>query len=90
MKNVFDLQAKHELAVGGGTLGGEHSGKMFFMIGHQVYSHLSRDFGSLPCNGRRPIHRHPVPLEKEPRGKMSPTLCLTVGMEVMPESSLVN
>ncbi len=44
MKYVFDPFAKHDLVLGGKTLVGNHRGQMFLVVGHQVCTHLRRDF----------------------------------------------
>ncbi len=44
MKNLFDPFAKHDLLLGGKTLVGNHRGQMFLVVGHQVCTHLRRDF----------------------------------------------
>ncbi len=43
--SVFDPQAKHDLVLGGETLVGNHRGQTFLVVGHQVCTHLRRDFG---------------------------------------------
>ncbi len=35
---------KHDLVLGGKTLVGNHRGQMFLVVGHQVCTHLRRDF----------------------------------------------
>src|SRR4029434_3877149 len=37
--------AKHDLVLGGITLVGKHRRQTFLVVGHQVYTHLRRDFG---------------------------------------------
>src|SRR4029434_2228150 len=39
--------AKHDLVLGGITLVGKHRRQTFLVVGHQVYTHLRRDFGPL-------------------------------------------
>ncbi len=36
--------AKHDLVLGGKSLVGNHRGQMFLVVGHQVCTHLRRDF----------------------------------------------
>ncbi len=36
--------AKHDLVLGGKTLVGNHRGQTFLVVGHQVCTHLRRDF----------------------------------------------
>ena len=43
---IFPL-AKHDLVLGGITLVGKHRRQSFLVVGHQVYTHLRRDFGPL-------------------------------------------
>jgi len=43
-KYVFDPFARHDLILGGKTLVGNHRGRMFLVVGHQVCTHLWRDF----------------------------------------------
>ncbi len=38
---------KHDLVLGGKTLVGNHRGQTFLVVGHQVCTHLRRDFVSL-------------------------------------------
>src|SRR4029434_856776 len=44
---VFEPLAKHDLVLGGITLVGKHRRQTFLVVGHQVYTHLRRDFGPL-------------------------------------------
>src|SRR4029434_2075431 len=44
---VFEHIAKHDLVLGGITLAGKHRRQTFLVVGHQVYTHLRRDFGPL-------------------------------------------
>ncbi len=44
MKKVFDPFTKHDLVHGGKTLVGNHRGQIFIVVGHQVCTHLRRDF----------------------------------------------
>src|SRR4029434_5573628 len=39
--------AKQDLVLGGITLVGKHRRQTFLVVGHQVYTHLRRDFGPL-------------------------------------------
>ena len=42
-----NVLAKHDLVLGGITLVGKHRRQTFLVVGHQVYTHLRRDFGPL-------------------------------------------
>ncbi len=44
MKKVFDPFTKHDLVLDGRTLVGNHRGQTFHVVGHQVCTHLGRDF----------------------------------------------
>src|SRR4029434_9389082 len=44
---VFEPLAKHDLVLGGITIVGKHRRQTFLVVGHQVYTHLRRDFGPL-------------------------------------------
>src|SRR4029434_8714807 len=44
---VFEPLAKHDLVLGGVTLVGKHRRQTVLVVGHQVYTHLKRDFGPL-------------------------------------------
>lgn len=41
------LKKKYDLVLGSETLVGKHSDRTFLVVGHQVCSHLRRDFGPL-------------------------------------------
>ena len=41
---MFELSAKHDLILGGKTLVVNHRGQTFLLVGHQVCTHLRRDF----------------------------------------------
>src|SRR4029434_3281194 len=47
MQKYLNPIAKHDLVLGGITLLGKHRCQTFLVVGHQVYTHLSRDFGPL-------------------------------------------
>ncbi len=44
MKYVFDPFSKHDLVLGGKSLVENHRGLTFIVVGHQVCTHLRRDF----------------------------------------------
>src|SRR4029434_2106618 len=44
---VFEPLAKHDLSLGGISLVGKHRRQTFLVVGHQVCTHLRRDFGPL-------------------------------------------
>src|SRR4029434_9249499 len=46
-KKVFEPLAKHDLVLCGITLVGKHRRQIFLVVGHQVYTHLRRDFDPL-------------------------------------------
>ncbi len=43
-RKVFDPFAKLDLVLGAKTLVGNHRGQTFLVVGHQVFTHLRRDF----------------------------------------------
>lgn len=47
MKQVFDFQAMHDLVLDGKNLVANHSNKKKIVVGHQVFTHLRRDFEPL-------------------------------------------
>ncbi len=44
MSLLMSLIAKHDLVLGGKNLVGNHRCQMFLVVGHQVFTHLRRDF----------------------------------------------
>ncbi len=51
---IFDPFAKHDLVLGDKTLVGNHRGQTFLVVGHQVCTHLRRDF--VPLLFADPLH----------------------------------
>ncbi len=44
MSEKYLTPSQHDLVLGGKTLVGNHRGQMFLVVGHQVCTHLRRDF----------------------------------------------
>src|SRR4029434_3299328 len=44
ISTVFEPLAKHDLVLGGITLVGKHRRQTVLLVGHQVFTHLRRDF----------------------------------------------